>query len=94
VKVGAVDIPEPDDDPALLAALYSGFAYAEHYRKVVLATCKELIRAGASLGNQKITEARLEDLARTHPSYLEFLTTHLHGRVRWEREVQKNGVGR
>lgn len=93
MKVGQIDIPEPDDDPAVLAALYSGYAYAEHWRKVVLATCKELIRAGASLGKERLTEARLEDLARVHPSYLQFLTTHLHGRVKWERESQKMGVG-
>jgi hypothetical protein len=93
MKVGAIDVPEPDDDPAVLAALYSGYAYAEHWRKVVLATCKELVRGAAIVTKQRITEARIEDLARQHPSYLEFLTTHLHGRVKWEREAAKHGLG-
>lgn len=93
MKVGDIDIPEPDDDPAVLAALYSGYAYAEHWRKVVLSSCREIIRAGASLQNHKVTEARLEDLSRVHPKYLEFLTIHLRGRIAWERESQKMGVG-
>lgn len=94
MKVGEIDVPEPDDDPAMLAALYSGFAMYEVWRKIVLATCRELIRASATLSSQKITEARLDDLSRMHPSYLLFLETHLRGRVAWEREVQKGGVGR
>lgn len=91
MKVGEINYPEPDDDPAMLAALYSGFAVAENWRKCVLAQCKELIRAGASLQNQKLTEARLDDLARVHPSYLQFLEIHLRGRVMWERNVQESG---
>lgn len=94
MKAGDLDIPEPDDDPAVLAALYSGYAMYEAWRKVVLAQCRELIRAGASLGNRKLTEARIDDLARTHPSYLRYLEVHLHGRVKWEREVEKGGIGR
>lgn len=94
MKVGEVDVPEPDDDPALLAALYSGFAYAEHWRKIVLSICHELVRASAALSKQKLTEKRLENLARQHPSYLQFLEIHLRGRVKWEREAQKQGIGR
>jgi hypothetical protein len=94
MKVGEIDVPEPDEDPALLAALYSGFAMYEVWRKIVLAACKEMIRASASLTNQKITESRLDDLSRVHACYLQFLETHLRGRIQWEREVQKNGFGR
>jgi len=85
-------VPEPDfDDYGCLAAFYSGYAYAEQYRKVVLAGCKEAIRAAASMGSQKVTEARLDDLARVHPAYLEFLEKHLHGRMQWEREFLAQG---
>lgn len=94
MRVGEIDVPEPDDDPAVLAALYSGFALYEAWRKVVLSACKELIRAGASVNNRRLSEARIEDLARVHPSYLRFLEIHLHGRVKYEREVEKGGFGR
>jgi hypothetical protein len=94
MKIGEVVIPDPESaDPAELAAWYSGFAYSEHYRKVVLSACRELIRAGASLTNQRLTEARMEDLSRVHPSYLDFLTRHLSGRVAWEREHLRQGFG-
>lgn len=94
MKVGEVDVPEPDDDPAVLAAMFEGYAQNEQWRKVVLATCRELVRASASLQKQRITEARIDDLARTHGSYLQFLEMSLRGRVKWEREVQKGGIGR
>lgn len=93
MKVGDVVVPEPDDDPALLSALYAGFSAMEDWRKVVLATCRELIRAGASLDNQKLSEARIDDLARTHPSYLAFLEMSLRGKVLWERNVKDSSVG-
>jgi hypothetical protein len=77
--------------PEELAAWYSGFSWAESYRKVVLAACREAIRAGASLSQQKVTEARLDDLARVHPAYLDYLTRHLQGRIKWEREFLAHG---
>lgn len=86
-----VEIPDPEPTPEALAAFYSGFAFAETYRKVVLAACREAVRAGASLANQKVTEARLDDLARVHPAYLDYLTRHLQGRIAWERNVLTSG---
>lgn len=93
MKVGDVEIPEPDDDPAVLAALYSGYAMYDVWRKVVLATCKELIRTAAGMSGQKMTEARLDDLAHKHPSFLQFMEIHLRGRVKWERCVQEEKIG-
>lgn len=88
----AEDVPEREsDDIAVLAAWYSGFAYAEHYRKVVLAQCKEIVRADYAARDKKVTEERLKDLARTHPIYLDYLATHLHGRTLWEREFRAAG---
>jgi hypothetical protein len=90
-----IEGPDPDGSYESLAALYSGFAYAEHWRKVVLASCTEAIRAGASLQKQRISEARLKDMARVHPAYLSYLERHLRGRMAWEAEVKKEGgIGR
>lgn len=87
------EYPVPDGSHESLAALYSGFAFWETWRKVVLAGCRELIRASAAIAGTKLSEARIDDLARTHSVYLEFLRVHLEGRMAWEREVQKNGFG-
>lgn len=82
------------DDHAVLAAWYSGFAFNEHYRKCVLAQCRELVRADYALREEKVSEARLDDLGRLHPLYLDYLARHLHGRTLWEQEVMAMGGGR
>jgi hypothetical protein len=87
-------IPERSSvDPAELAAWYSGFAFVEHFRKVVLAQCRELVRAQAAVDGVKYSEAKIDDLARLHPTYLRFLENHLTGRQSWETEVLKRGIG-
>lgn len=75
-RMPEVDLSNPGD----LEAFYGPFGYADHWRKVCLANCREIIRAGAALGNQRVSEARIDDLARTHSIYLQFLTDHLNGR--------------
>lgn len=87
----ALPIPTREPTPESLAAWYSGFSFAEHYRKVVLAGAKEAVRAQATADGEKVTEARLDDLARLHPSYLEYLAFHLEGRMAWERTVLERG---
>jgi hypothetical protein len=82
-------------DPASLEAFYSGFqaSFCEHWRKVVLANCKELVRARFVVANEKISEARIDDLSRLHDHYLDYLIKHLEGKT--EREVsirQQMGV--
>lgn len=85
-------IPERESDAwEVLCAWYSGFAYAEHYRKVVLADCRELIRAQYALRETKVSEARLDDLSRIHSSYLDFLARHLEGRILYERAFLARG---
>lgn len=79
------------DAPEVLSAWYSGFAYAETYRKVVLAQCKELVRARYAAGDQKISEARIEDLSRQHPIYLDYLVRHLKGRQLYELQARADG---
>lgn len=66
-------------DPADLEAWYGGFGFADHWRKVVLANCREIERARAATKDWKLSEARLDDLARTSDAYIDFLITHLRG---------------
>lgn len=88
------DSPVPltdDDDWATLAAWHSGFAYAETYRKVTLSHCAELVRASCAAAGRKVSEGRIQDMARLHPQYLDFLRRMLEGRIKWEREYRKSG---
>ena len=89
--VAALAPDRESDDPAVLASWYSGFPYAEHYRKVVLAQCRELVRAKFDASGKRISEARIDNLARTHPAYLDYLARHLRGRILWEEEVRRDG---
>lgn len=82
--------PETDDYHEL-AAFYSGYAFYEAYRKIVLASCKEAIRAKYLMNGQKITQDRLDDLAHLHDSYLDFMTRHLGGRKEYERTFLAHG---
>lgn len=68
------------NDPAQLESWFGPFGFADHYRKVVLANCREIIRATMTIKGGKVTESRLDDLAHTHPNYLQFLTDALDGR--------------
>ena len=80
-----IDIPKREtDDPATLYAWYGPYGWCENYRKVVLAQCREIERAKAATSGGKVTESRLEDLARLNPIYLQFLADHLKGRQEYE----------
>jgi hypothetical protein len=69
-----LDLPRCDlQDPAALEAFFGRNALAQHWRKVVLAHCRELERGKAAVASTKTTEARLDDLARQHDFYLEYL---------------------
>ena len=92
--VTAEDVLVPDresDEWGVLAAWYSGDRYSEHYRKVTLAHAKEIIRATAAANSEKVSEARIDDLARLHPMYLDYLARHLDGRTKWERAFRDAG---
>lgn len=89
--VAALAPDRESDDPAVLYAWYGGFPYWEAYRKVVLAQCREIVRAQYDMNGERVTEKRLDDLARTHPVYLDYLRRHLEGRIMWEEEVKRQG---
>lgn len=85
-KLGA-KLPTFDaTNPAELEAMYGNFGFCEHWRKVVLANCREIIRATVGT-EQKLTVDRTDDLARLHPNYLDFLREHLDGRRLREQNV-------
>jgi hypothetical protein len=96
VRYGVEDIPAIDmDDPGMVEAWFAPGSYShyEHYRKVVLAQCKELIRAKASVDGSKLSETRIDDLSRLHDNYLSYLRDSLEGRSIRETMVrQRMGV--
>ncbi len=83
------NLPDCDtNDPGSLEAWYAPYGFCESYRKVVLSNCREIVRASAALAGQKISEARIDDLARTHANYLDFLAVHLQGRRLREKMIR------
>lgn len=80
---------ETDDSPTLASWYYGADTLFSFYRKVVIAACRESIRASATLAGGKMTEARLDDLAHLHPAYLAFLADHLAGRTTWMAHFQR-----
>lgn len=92
--VDVLNLPECDTrDPAMLAAFYGPFGWADHLRKIVLANTREMIRAQFVLTGEKVTESRLDDLAHKHPSYVLHITEGLEGRRLYYVEEQKRGYG-
>lgn len=81
------------NDPAHLEALYGNFGLFEHWRKVVLSDCKEMIRAQMLEEEVKPTDKRLDDLGHIHPIYVEFLTQGLQGRIKREQNVRETMGG-
>lgn len=90
----ALVLPECDTtDPAQLCAFFGNYGYGDHLRKIVLANCAELIRAQAGVSGEKISEARIDQLSRIHPNYVEWIVKNLEGRVLYERDALKRGLG-
>ena len=77
------------DDPASLEAHFGNFGFAEHFRKVVLASCREAERAKALLEEPpfKLSDDRADNRARCSDRYVSFLVENLNGRVLRERNV-------
>jgi hypothetical protein len=92
--LGDDDVPVCETtDPGQLEAWYGPYGFFEHYRKIVLANCREIVRATAALQGQKITVDRTDDLGRLHANYLSFLTEHLKGRqLREQMARERMGI--
>lgn len=87
-RLAGRDMPVLDtSNPANLEAWFGNFGYDERLRKVLLGNCKEIVRARYTLANEKVSEARIDDLAHLHDSYLDFLVASLKGREAREDNV-------
>lgn len=82
------NLPQLDlTNPANLETLYGNYGFFDHYRKSVLSQCHEILRAQYSVKAEKVTETKLENEARIHPLYLDFLAVHFKGREKREQNV-------
>lgn len=88
------EVDYDETDPGSLEAWFGPFGYAEHFRKIVLATCRELERAKALERGEKVSEARLDDLARTSDQYVQFIVDTLNGRHLREKNALAAMAGR
>ena len=63
------------------------------YQRVKWGVAAYVLVSAIYFGSQglKVTEARIDALARLEPAYLAYLERHLHGRMVWEREFLKQG---
>lgn len=85
-------LPRQDtEDAPTLYAFYGNFGVAEAVRSSMEALCAELVRAQFALREQKVTEERLKQLARSHPLYLELLTEQVLGKKSWHDECKAHG---
>lgn len=96
MKYGSVDAPDFDDDPAVLSAMFGGYEpMAAVWRKVILASAREIVRSSAAISGTRLSEARIDDLARVSSEYLTWLERSLRARIAYERNVKDSGgVGR
>lgn len=93
MKYGDVDAPDFDDDPAVLSAMFGGYEpMAAVWRKVILASAREIVRASSAINGKRLSEARIDDLARVSKEYLAWLERALRARIMWERNVKDSGV--
>ena len=85
------NLPDFDlKDEAVRDALYGNFGHFDDWRAIVLANCAEIIRATSK---EKLVGDRVKDMARTHPAYLDFLTTHFYGKAEYSRDKKKAAGG-
>jgi hypothetical protein len=57
----------------------------EHIRSAVKSNCAEIIRAEYAERNEKISEARIDDLSKTHEAYYAVLRDLIVGRTERNR---------
>lgn len=77
------------NDEAVRDALYGNFGHYDDWRSVILANCAEIIRATT----KGLNADRVKDMAKTHPLYLQFLTTHFGGKTQYSRDKKKAAGG-
>lgn len=78
---------------ATLRARHGSFGTWDHERKVLLAKLRATIRAGATVGGAKMTEAAIDDAAHAHPDYVQFITDGIIDKAKWiEAEAVIEGI--
>ena len=70
-------------NPGDLESWYGPFGFVDHFRKVVLSSCKEIERAK----NPTASESKLDTLAHVNDRYVDFLIECLNGRRKREQNV-------
>lgn len=70
-------------NPADLESWFGNFGFVDHFRKIVLSSCKEIERAK----NPAASEAKLDTLAHINDSYVDFMIQCLNGRRLREQNV-------
>lgn len=89
-----VRIPEPDHNSlAHLHSWYGPFGMYQDYRKVVVSSCHQIVRAEAVRDGFSMTDKSADAAAHLHPAYIAFLERSLEGRIAYEAEVLKKGFG-
>lgn len=89
------ELPNPDTaTDAELFAWYGNYGFFETFRKVRLSTCRSIVRAQHTAnGGKKPAEDQIDEEARQHELYVALLVKGLGGRIAYEREALKRGLG-
>jgi hypothetical protein len=76
-------LAESNEDWANGASLYGPGGLFDASRKARLALIAAEIRDGYAEKGEKVTEARIEELAHAHPDYQKWISTSTIDRARW-----------
>lgn len=68
---------------ASLRARYGPFGTADNLRKIELSRLGAILRAQATERQEKVTEAKLDEMAHADPRYTDFVTIQTRERADW-----------
>lgn len=91
------ELPFPRCDlsnPAELDAWFGRSQLWAHVRKIVLAKCRQLERAKCEVANEKYTVDKIDDRARLHSLYTDFILDCLEGSAMREKMWAELNSGR
>lgn len=77
------------NDPASLESWFGLFGHYEHFRKILLADCREAARAAGLKESPpvKLSDERALDKARISDRYVDYIIAGLNGRIAREQNV-------
>lgn len=84
------------NDVASCEAWFGLFGHYEHFRKIVLADCREAARANGLTESPpiKLSDERALDRARISDRYVDYIIAGLAGRIAREQNVLSSMAGR